>query len=504
MSNSGSNQSFAAIDLGSNSFHMVIAEPEGNSIRIIDSLRMPTRLGAGLDKQNGLTPETQKDALVALAKFAERLRGIPKKQVRIVGTNTLRRASNAKKFMAKAEELLGKRIDIISGREEARLIYNAVSHAQPDAEKQRLVIDIGGGSTEFALGKGYRPTLVESLNMGCVSYTGRFLGNGKITTEKLKQAIIETQLELQPIEKAYREAGWHAVIGCSGTIKSTASMLAELGLTDGTITRDSLKKLIKLLADAGSAEALKLDSINQNRSQVIAAGVAIVFGIMKSFDINTLHASTVALREGLIFDMLGKTEHIDIQSQTLNNLTSRYSIDVQHAARVENTAAKLFNHVKEPWELDTDSDLELLSWAAKLHELGMGVAHTQYHKHGAYILENSDLLGFTHAEQTALALLVRYHRRKIELQAFDGLPDKERDRLLRLLSLLRLATLLHRGRHVQSLDEISVRIKEGQITIIAPQTWLDEHPLTTAELNTEAERLLHVNIKLKAIEALSL
>lgn len=504
MSNTGSNLSYAAIDLGSNSFHMVIAEREGDSIRIVDSLRMPTRLGAGLDKKKGLRPETQKNALEALAQFAERLRGIPNKQVRIVGTNTLRRASNARIFMEQAEELLGKRIDIISGREEARLIYNAVSHSQPDAEKQRLVIDIGGGSTEFALGKGYTPSLVESVNMGCVSYTSRFLGNGKITAEKLKQASVEAQLELQPIEKAYREAGWDDVIGCSGTIKSTASMLAELGLTDGTITRDSLKKLIKLLAETGSAEALKLDSINQNRAQVIAAGAAILFGIMKSFDIKTMHASTVALREGLIFDMLGKTEHIDIQSQTLNNLTSRYSIDAQHAARVENTAVKLFNHVQEPWELDAETDLELLSWAAKLHELGMGVAHTQYHKHGAYILENSDLLGFTQAEQTALALLVRYHRRKIELAAFDGLPDKERNRLLHLLSLLRLATLLHRGRHVQSLDEITIRIKEGQITIIAPQTWLDEHPLTSAELNTEAERLLHVNIKLKAIQALSL
>ena len=219
---------------------------------------------------------------------------------------------------------------------------------------------------------------------------------------------------------------------------------------------------------------------------------------MKTLDIKRIHASRVALREGLIFDMLGKAEHLDIQSQTIANLTARYSIDMRQAARVENTARKLFKRVAATWDLDPDTDLQLLVWAAKLHELGMGVAHTQYHKHGAYILENSDLLGFTQAEQTALALLVRYHRRKIEHEAFDTLIDDESHRLSLLLSLLRLSALLHRGRYDDPLDDVNVIIKAGQITVVAPQLWLDEHPLTYAELITEAERLTHVNIKLKA------
>ncbi len=493
------NHTYAAIDLGSNSFHMLIVEAEGNSIRKIDSLRMPTRLGAGLDKNKQLTPETETAALNALAKYAERLRQVPQKHIRIVGTNTLRRAINKENFMHEACRLLGKPIEIISGREEARLIYSAVSHTFPDNNNQRLVIDIGGGSTELIVGRGLAPSLMESINMGCVSYSTLYLGNGdKLTSSNFKRAMMEAELELQPLVVAYERAGWDEAIGCSGTIKATARMLAELGLTDGTITQDSLRHLTRMAIKAGSVQAMNLTSISASRMQVVAGGLAVLRAVMRTLDINSIRASQVALREGIIFDMLGKAEHADIQSQTLANLTNRYSIDKRQASRVEKTASRLFELVVEPWKLDPEADRELLTWAARLHELGMGVAHTQYHKHGAYILENSDLLGFSLAEQKALSLLVRYHRRKIEHEAFDSLPDRERQRLLQLLGLLRLAALLHRGRHDEPLDEISLLVKDGQITVIAPQSWLDEHPLTYAELLAEAERLTHVDIKLKA------
>lgn len=495
---SSARQVYAAIDLGSNSFHMMMAEPEGNSIRKIDSLRMPTRLGAGLDKDKKLTPETEAVALDALAQYAERLREVPRKNIRIVGTNTLRRARNRDTFMREGAKLLGKPIEIISGREEARLIYSAVSHTFPDINRQRLVIDIGGGSTELIVGKGYHPQLMESVNMGCVSFTTNFLSDGPVTVARMKKATIEAQLELQPLVVAYKNCGWDEVIGCSGTIKAAARMLAELSITDGTITRAGLRKLIRIIIKAGSVEALQLSSVSQSRTQVVAGGLAVLRAIMKTLDIDSMQASQVALREGLIFDMLGKAEHVDIQSQTIANLTSRYSIDIRQATRVEKTATDLFHKVADVWGLDKDNDLTLLSWAAKLHELGMGVAHTQYHKHGAYILANSDLLGFTLAEQTALALLVRYHRRKIEQAAFDTLPDNERHRLLLLLGILRLSALLHRGRNDESLEEVNMVISEGQITVVAPQSWLDEHPLTYTELLAEAERLTHVNIKLKA------
>lgn len=497
------NEAYAAIDLGSNSFHMIVAEAEGNSIRKIDSLRMPVRLGAGLDKDIRLTPATEAAALDALAKFAERLREVPLKHIRIVGTNTLRRARCKDNFMREARRLLGKPIEIIAGREEARLIYSAVAHTFPDNNQRRLVIDIGGGSTELIIGQGLNPDLMESINMGCVSYSTRFLngngsGNAKLSNSSLKRAMVEAELELQPLIVAYRDCGWDEVIGCSGTIKAASRMMSELGISDGTITQDGLRKLMRMAVKAGSVEAMNLKSISQSRMQVVAGGLAVLCAIMRTLDIDSMRSSQVALREGLIFDMLGRAEHVDIQSQTLANLTSRYSIDIRQATRVEKTATMLFGHVAEPWQLDPEVDLELLVWAARLHELGMGVAHTQYHKHGAYILENSDLLGFTLAEQKALALLVRYHRRKIENEAFDSLPEEERQRLRRLLGILRLAALLHRGRHDEPLDDINLRIKDGQITVIAPQAWLDEHPLTSAELAAEAERLTHVSIKLKA------
>ena len=490
---------YAAIDLGSNSFHMLVATPEGNSIRKIDSLRMPTRLAAGLDKNKRLLPETEALALDALAKYSERLRDVPRKNIRIVGTNTLRRAKKRERFMREAQRLLRKPIEIISGREEARLIYSAVSHTYPESKQRRLVLDIGGGSTELGLGTGAHPALMESVNMGCVSYTNLYFNGGEdVTPATMKRATTEAQLELQPLTVAYKQYGWDEVVGCSGTIKATARMLAELAITDGTITRDGLRQLARMIITGGSTESLKLTCISPSRTQVIIGGIAVLRAIMKTLDIKRIHASQVALREGLIFDMLGKAEHLDIQSQTIANLTARYSIDMRQAARVEKTARKLFKRVADTWDLDPDTDLQLLVWAAKLHELGMGVAHTQYHKHGAYILENSDLLGFTQAEQTALALLVRYHRRKIEHEAFDTLIGDESHRLSLLLSLLRLSALLHRGRYDDPLDDVNVIIKAGQITVVAPQPWLDEHPLTYAELITEAERLTHVNIKLKA------
>ncbi len=500
MSHSPLTNSFAAIDLGSNSFHMVIAEPEGSSIRIIDGLRVPVRLGAGLDSEKKLKKQTRNLALDALGQFAQRLRGVPLKQVRIVGTNTLRRARNSKDFMDEAHAILGKRIDIISGREEARLIFSAVSHAVPDSDTQRLVIDIGGGSTELIIGKGFKPELLESINMGCVSYTSRFLCSKKISAEDIKRASLEAQLELRPIAKIYTELGWSEVTGCSGTIKAVSRMLEELKITDGEVTRDGVQKLIGAIDKAGNADKLNLESISSNRTAVICGGIAIVHALMKTLKIKTMQASTVALREGLIFDMVGKAEQVDIQSQTLQNLISRYDIPQRQADRVEHAVTRYFSQVSKDWNLDEEADLALAIWAARLHELGKAVAHTQYHKHGAYIIENSDLIGFSIVEQKALALLIRFHRRKIDMDAFDTLQKSEKERVLKILSLLRLAVLLHRGRHSVELDQLKLKVKENQLIVSADEEWLEENPLTSAELASEADRQMLIDFKLKTLK----
>jgi len=493
--------SFAAIDLGSNSFHMVVAEPEGDSIRIIDSLRMAVRLGSGLDKNKRLTPETLERSLDALRLFSERLRDVPRKHFRVVGTNTLRRAKNADTFMYEARSILGKNVEIISGREEARLIYTAVAHTHPDPNHKRLVIDIGGGSTELIVGHGLKPRLMESVNMGCVSVMNRFFDNGKATNKQFKRAVTYAELELQPLKQAYRHSDWETAIGCSGTIKATGRMLAELGITDGVITRKGLRELTQRLLDAGSVQELALTTISSDRSQVILGGLAVLHAVLRSMKIDTLTVSQVALREGLIFDMIGKRQHTDLQQETLSTLNRRFSIDEAQALRVETTANKIFNHVKKDWCLDEEVDSTLLSWAARLHEIGMGVAHSQYHKHGAYIVEHCDLFGFSKAEQNALSLMVRFHRRKIDLDAFANLPKSERKRLLKLTAVLRLAALLHRGRHDDDLARVKLKVSGHELTFSLADDWVKEMPLTHAELESESERLAFIDIDVRTRSA---
>ena len=489
--------SYAAIDLGSNSFHMVVAEPEGDSIRIIDSLRVPVRLGSGLDKQKRITPDTEKLALDAIAQFAQRLRGVPRNNVRIVGTNTLRRARNAEQFLSGCFTLLDKRVETISGREEARLIYSAVAHGLPSPENKRLVIDIGGGSTELITGQGYKPELMESLNIGCVSFTNQFLPDNKLTQKSFKKSIVHAQLELQPIVKAYRESQWDEVIGCSGTIKATSNVLHELELTDGLITQDALKELTKLLVKAGTMDKLDLKSISKDRSQVFAGGVAILYAVMKTLKIEQMQASQVALREGLIFELIGKAEHIDIQTQTVANLVNRYHIDEMQSIRVRQLALSLFELAAPVWKLDPDHDRNLLAWASTLHEIGLSVAHSQYHKHGAYLIENSDLLGFSRAEQSTLALLVRYHRRKLNIESFAALPDVECEKLLRLLTVLRLAVLLQRARYTSDLELLNFKVSPEMLSIEAPAEWFESNPLTTADLQDESRHILATGISLE-------
>jgi exopolyphosphatase/guanosine-5'-triphosphate,3'-diphosphate pyrophosphatase len=497
MAATDSQKTYAAIDLGSNSFHMVVAQEDGNNIRIVDSLRNPVRLGDGLDKQKNITNDTQARALQTLSQFAQRLRGVPKRCIRVVGTNTLRRARNRKQFMAQALEILGKPIEVISGREEARLIFSAVSHALPELDAKRLVIDIGGGSTELIIGKKRKPCLMESINIGSVSWSRAFFPDGKLSKEKFKKAVLAAQLELEHVQQSYTKKGWNEAIGCSGTIKAVSRILLELGLTDGVITLAGINALVDKMCKATEISKLELESISKDRAQVITGGLAVLKAIMKSLDIDALHASQVALREGLIFDMIGQVEHHNTQMQTIDGLINRYTIDAEQSARVEKTVVRLFELAAESWRLDPTTDLQQVCWVAQLHEVGLGISHSKHHKHGAYILENSDLLGFSIAEQTVLAFLVRNQRRKLDMDTFTSYSDAEQFRLGGMLTIIRLAVLLHRGRHDSTASKLNYKIKENQLTVLADERWLEQHPLTAAKLTREAEHLLPIDIRLK-------
>ncbi|MDO6459552.1 exopolyphosphatase [Granulosicoccaceae sp. 1_MG-2023] len=488
--------SYAAIDLGSNSFHMVVARLEGQSLRLIDRIRDSVRLGSGLDGKKNIKPETMERAQACLAQFEQRLRGIPRENIRIVGTNTLRRARNADELNRHAESLIGRNIEIISGREEARLIFSAVAHGQPNHDAQRLVIDIGGGSTELITGAGFRPNLMESTNMGCVSYSDQFFPDGHISDEGMRTAILHAELELQPIIRAYREEPRDEVIGCSGTIKSVEKALVELGLSKEHISRSGLKTLCDRCIKAGSIEKLKLESVSNNRCKVLAGGIAVLYGIMRALKIDEIRVSPVALREGVIYDMIGKAEHEDVQQYTINQLQTRYWVDKTQAERVTRTAGNLFRAVAKAWELDPQHDLNLLTRAAQLHEIGLILAHQQYHKHGEYILKHSDMLGFSRTQQYELALLVRYHRRKVNSDALADLPGKRSSSLTRLLALLRIAVLLHRDRYTHKLPTIRLTVRKSELRIGVPREWMESHPLTTVELVEETGHLKNAGIKL--------
>ncbi len=487
---------YAAVDLGSNSFHMVIARLEGESLHLIDRLRDSVRLGSGLDENKNIDDDTWKRAFICLSQFEQRLRGIPRSQIRIVGTNTLRRANNTIQFNNEIQELFNKGMDIISGREEARLIFSAVAHGLPNPETKRLVIDIGGGSTELIAGTGFQPKIMESTNMGCVSFSNQFFRSGKIEEASLKSAILHAELELQPILRAYKDEGWEEVIGCSGTIKATEKALIELGLVDESITRESLKQLCDIMMTSGNFASLKLSSINESRIKVIVGGIAVLYGLMRSLDIDRIKVSQVALREGVIYDMIGKVEHDCIQDKTIVELLTRYRADETQSRRVSSTAGKLFSAVHKSWKLDPELDLNTLTRASQLHEIGLSLAHQQYHKHGAYILNNSDMLGFSRIEQTELGLLVRYHRRKLDVKPFQELGKKKAEKTLRLLALLRIAALFHRDRYTHQMPKIKLAIKKSELRISIPQEWMEAHPLTTVELVEETNHLKPTNIKL--------
>jgi len=485
----------AAIDLGSNSFHMVVAKAHHTEIRILERLGEKVQLAAGISEDRLLSEEAMDRGLECLKRFAQLIQGMPTGSVRIVGTNALREARNRAVFIQRAEAILGHPVEVISGREEARLIYLGVSHTLADTPGKRLVADIGGGSTEFIIGQRFEPLLRESLQMGCVSFTQRYFRDGKITPARYAQAYTAARLELMSIENALHRLTWDQAIGSSGTIRAIGTAIKAGGLGNGEVNAEGLAWLKRKLFKMGDTDKIDFDGVKPDRRAIFPAGLAILEAIFDALELARMEHCDGALREGVLFDLLGRHHHEDVRERTLNSLMERYHVDQGQAARVERKALHAFDQVAAAWQLEEGNWRDLLGWAAKVHEVGLDIAHYHYHKHGAYLIEHSDLAGFSREDQQMMALLVRGHRRNIPKDRFADFAD-ESVQLIRLCVLLRFAILFHHIRGTQKMPTVTLQAGANSLDVIFPEGWLEQHPLTQADFANEAEWLTRVGFVL--------
>ena len=489
-------ETFAAVDLGSNSFHMVVAKFEDGQVRIIDRLKDMVRIASGLDSSNNLTEEATERALLSLRQFGQRIREIPRTNVKAVGTNTLRQARNGKDFIRQARLALGHNIDIISGQEEARLVFIGVAHTYYNDDGASLVIDIGGGSTEVIIGKGFQPKVAQSLYMGCVNVSRRFFADGSISGRRMREAVLFARTELEIIEARYRRIGWDTVLGSSGTIRAIADIAVAQGWSEGGVTRDAIDLLRKRLIAAGHYDRLFLEGLSERRKPVIAGGLAILSAIIEALDLDHIQISEGALREGIIYELIGRYQNQDIRNVTVADIATRYGVDQEQADKVATTAETLFDQVRKRWRFE-DADRDTLLWSAQLHEIGLAIAHAQYHRHGGYLLSYSDMPGFSRQEQQNLSLLVRAHRRKFPLLEFDQAAPDNREKVLRLAILLRLSCVLNRSRSYAAPPEIKAVANTNSLSLKFARDWLSSHALTQADLEIEAEYLEAIEFTLK-------
>jgi exopolyphosphatase/guanosine-5'-triphosphate,3'-diphosphate pyrophosphatase len=476
---------------------MVVARSQHGEPSIVDRLREMVRLASGLDAEGVLDEASQDRALSSLRRFGQRLRDMQAHQVRVVGTNTLRRARNADAFLTKAEEALGHPVEVISGIEEARLIYLGVSHHTDASDGANLVIDIGGGSTELIIGEGYEPQHLESLYVGCVGISRAHFDDGKLSAKRFERARLAVRLELRPVVAAFRKRGWKRAIGSSGTVRAARDVAQELHLCDSGVTLAAVEAIIEAMIKARRVEELALPGLAADRAPVFAGGIAVLAEVMSALRVDRLDISGGALREGLLYDMLGRLKNEDARERSIRAMQRRYHVDLEQAVRVETTAVSLLEQVARSWQLAAERMRQLLVWAARLHEVGLDIAHARYHHHGGYLIANSDLPGFVRLEQKLVATLVTLHRRKLDDPFVDELPDSWRAALFKLAVLLRLATLLNRGRSPSDLPPIGLSAGKDFLELTFPPRWLDDNPLTAADLEQEVDWLRARRFELK-------
>ena len=487
-------ETIAAVDLGSNSFHMIVARvDEFGNFTMLDKLKEMVRLRGGLDANNNMDEEVAERALECLQRFGDRIRHLEPRAVRAAGTNTLRSMKTSTTFLKRANKALGHRIEIIPGREEARLVYLGVSHTLSDDKGKQLVIDIGGGSTEFIIGKRFEPRRLESLNFGSVSVTKRFFPNGDLGLDKWQTANTVLRLEIMPIQREYSAENWKHATGSSGTIKAARSIVQELGLAQFGITLQALYEVRDRLVSMRSISEIDLPGLKADRAPVFAGGLAIIIAIFESLKIEEMTVSDGALREGLLYDMLGRINHEDVRYRSVQDLMKRFNIDIEHATRVRNTAIHCFKQVRKDWNLIKKRKLTL-GWAADLHELGLSITHDKHHLQGGHILKHADIPGFARRRQYWLSVMVQLHRKSPDMELLETLAEDERQTILYLTILLRLSVLLHRSRQE---IEILPQVEGSSDSLhLSCSRDLKNQALIEADLLQEKEWLKDIGFKL--------
>ncbi len=486
----------AAVDLGSNSFHMIVCSINKGQIKTLDRLKEMVRLASGLDAKNVLDEPTQQRALACLERFGHRIQGFSQNNVRIVGTNTLRTAKNADQFLLKAEQAIGYPIHIISGIEEARLIYQGVAHSLQSNANRRLVMDIGGGSTEYIIGTNSQPAQKESLRMGCVTVSNRFFADGKISPQRFQKAGIYANQQLRSYKNLFNHKNWDEAIGASGSIRAIRKVLLATEWSSGGITSEGLEKLKKHVLSCKHISEIDLPDLDPERLPVFIGGLVILYATFKTLNISTMSVSDGALREGLIYDYLGSLSNQDVRSKTVQLLTEHYHTDTLQSERIKATVSEILRQLKPFLGAQSKVMTQYLSWAADLHEIGRNIAHSQYHKHSAYIIKHGDLAGFSQQNQRLLSTLVQAHRRKIPRKDIKKLPPPWNKITIYMVIILRLAVLLLRNRSHAALPDFKILIEQDTITLQFPEDWLENAPLTQADLLQEVEYLAKAKFNL--------
>lgn len=479
------------VDLGSNSFHLAIVQEDNGRLVVIDRMKSMVQLAYGLTSDKQILPEVKEKALVCLAQFGERLAEIDRQNIRVVGTNTLRQLKD-KSFIHEAESALGVPIEIISGKEEARLIYLGVIQYVDLRDQLALVIDIGGGSTELVLGDKDKIIRSNSLEIGCVRLSRQFFSDDKISKKQVQAASLFLENELLPINKHLTTDACQ-YFGASGTIKTLREMIEQEDLGDNRITTESLRQLLKILLSLGTVRAIERRfDLSTERARVICAGLLILKAIMIEFNLDIVQPVDTALREGIILDLLGRIHKEDMRDLTIESLVHRFGANLEQAKRVEATSIYMANKIDLLTRQLTEPQ-RYLSWASLLHEIGLAISYHRHYKHSAYLIEHADLDGFSRTDQKIIATILYNHKRRFNLDDFEYLPDF----VIPLTLILRISVLLHRNREPQPMPDFDFTYEKKKITLTFPKNWIETHPLIQQDLEFEREWLKEFNLNIE-------